>query len=153
MDIELPAVRPDEETVVDEDLPPSTVEYLNYRAVERNGWDIEDGDLFEKASESDLDERDYGTMEVERDETLLAAAENHGLKWPFQCRSATCARCVGVLKKGEAGMDMNLFLEDEEVEERGMRLTCACSPVSDELRIVFNAIRMPYSREIARNRG
>ncbi len=100
MDIELPAVRPNEETVVDEELPPSTVEYLNYRAIEQNGWDIEDEDLFEKAAEADLDKLNYGVMEVERGETLLRAAEDHGLKWPFQCRSATCAMCVGVLKNG-----------------------------------------------------
>lgn len=153
MDIELPAVRPEEETTIDEDLPPSTVEYLNYRAIEKNGWDIEDDDLFEKAAEADLDEHHHGIMEVERGETLLKAAENNGLKWPFQCRSATCAMCVGIVNEGEAEMDMNLFLEDDEVEERGMRLTCACSPVSDDLRIVFNAIQMPYVKEIAQNRG
>ncbi|MCH7661020.1 MAG: hypothetical protein IH933_10735 [Euryarchaeota archaeon] len=79
MDIELPAVRPNEETVVDEELPPSTVEYLNYRAIEQNGWDIEDEDLFEKAAEADLDKLNYGVMEVERGETLLRAAEDHGL--------------------------------------------------------------------------
>jgi ferredoxin len=153
MDIELPAVRSKAETVVDEDLPPSTVEYLNYRAIERNDWNIEDEDLFEKAADAGLDERDYGVMEVERDESLLRAAEQADLKWPFQCRSATCSMCVGVLKDGEAEMDMNLFLEDEEVEERNMRLTCVCAPVSNDLQIVFNAIHMPYARDSARKRG
>lgn len=153
MDIELPAVRPNEETVVDEELPPSTVEYLNYRAIEQNGWDIEDEDLFEKAAEADLDKLNYGVMEVERGETLLRAAEDHGLKWPFQCRSATCAMCVGVLKNGDAEMDMNLFLEDKEVDERRMRLTCVCAPVSDDVQVVFNAIRMPYAQTIAQERG
>lgn len=153
MDIELPAVRSNAETVADEDLPPSTVEYLNYRSIERNDWNLDDADLFEKAAAADLDERDYGIMEVERDEPLLRAAQRAGLKWPFQCRSATCAMCVGILKSGEADMDMNLFLEDEEIEERNMRLTCVCAPVSDDLQIVFNAIQMPYAREIAQNRG
>lgn len=49
MDIELPAVKPDAELEV-EDLPPSTVEYLDYRTIEENGWDIEDDDLLEKAA-------------------------------------------------------------------------------------------------------
>jgi ferredoxin len=153
MDIELPAVRPNEETIIDEDLPLSNVEYLNYRAIEQHGWNLDDEDLFEKAAETDLDRLDYGVMEVERGETLLRAAEDHGLKWPFQCRSATCAMCIGVLTHGEAEMDMNLFLEDDEIERKGMRLTCVCAPISDDVQIVFNAIRMPYAKTIAQERG
>lgn len=99
MEIELPAVRPDGENEDDtEDLPPSRVEYLDYRAIERNGWSLDEEDLFEKAAEADLPKREYGVMEADRDETLLRTAEENGLKWPFQCRSATCAYCAGWLK-------------------------------------------------------
>jgi ferredoxin len=154
MDIELPAVKPKAETTEDrEDKPPSTVEYLNYRVIASNGWDIDDDDLFEKAAAADLDDKDYGVMEVDHNETLLRAAEDNDLKWPFQCRSATCAFCAGVIKGGEAEMDMNLFLEDYEVEEKDMRLTCVCNPVSDTVQIVFNGIQMPYVKDIAQNRG
>lgn len=142
MDIELPAVGPgvetsDEET---EDLPPAEVEYLNYRVVARNGWDVEDDDLFEKAAALGLDDLDYGTMEVERDETLLRSAEANDLKWGSQCRSGTCNVCTSVLKEGEAEMDMNLALTDEEVEEQNMRLSCVCKPTTDRVRIIFNAL-------------
>ena len=154
MDIELPAVRPEAEKATEvDDRPPSNVEYLNYRAIERNGWDIDDEDLFEKAAAADLPERDHGVMEADRNETLLRSAEEHGLKWPFQCRSGTCAMCAGVVKAGDAEMDMNLFLEDEEVEEMDLRLTCTCLPESDALQIVFNGIRMPYVKDISQNRG
>lgn len=50
-------------------------------------------------------------------------------------------------------MDMNLFLEDHEVEEKNIRLTCVCTPVSDEVKVVCNGIRMPYVEDIAQNRG
>lgn len=154
VDIQLPAVGPGVETEDEaDDRPPSTVEYLNYRAVVRNDWQLEDDDLFEKAAAADLDEKDYGVMEAERNESLLRSAEEHGLKWPFQCRSGTCSLCTGVLKDGEAQMDMNMFLTDEEVDERDFRLTCTCLPESDTVRIVFNAIQMPYVQDIAKNRG
>ncbi|WP_318568565.1 ferredoxin Fer [Salinigranum marinum] len=155
MDIQLPAVGPGVETddEPEEELPPATVEYLDYRVVQQQGWDIDDDDLFEKAAAADLDERHYGVMEAPMKESLLRSAEDHGLKWPFQCRSGTCAMCAGVLKGGEAEMDMNLFLEDHEVEEMDLRLTCTCQPESDTVQVVFNAIQMEYVRDIAQNRG
>lgn len=152
MGIELPAVRPDAEKEA-EDAPPSKVVYLNYRVLESRGWDVDDEDLFEKAADADLPERHYGTMEVDRTETLLRSAEDNGLKWPFQCRSGTCAMCAGVVTSGEAEMDMNLFLEDEEVEEMDLRLTCTCMPESDEVHLIFNGIQMPYVHDISQNRG
>ncbi|WP_336343549.1 ferredoxin Fer [Halalkalicoccus ordinarius] len=152
MDIELPAVRSHAESEA-EDRPPSTVEYLDYRTIEENGWDLEDDDLFEKAAAADLEKSEYGVIEADRNESLLRTAEENDLKWPFQCRSGSCAMCTAVLKEGEAEMDVNLFLEDEEVEERGMRLTCTCRPRSDEVRIVCGAIRMEYVRDVAQNRG
>jgi ferredoxin len=61
--------------------------------------------------------------------------------------------CAGVLKGGEAEMDMNLFLEDHEVEEMDLRLTCTCQPESDRIQVVFNAIQMEYVKDVAQNRG
>lgn len=159
MDFDLPAVGPgaDDDAATADDTdnrPPTTVEYLDYRAVQKHEeWSLDDEDLFEKAAAADLDEQDYGTMEVDRSETLLRSAEENGLKWPFQCRSGTCAMCASVLCSGEAEMDMNLFLEEEEVEDLDLRLSCTCLPESDEIRVVFNAIQTPYMRRVAQERG
>lgn len=153
MDIDLPAVKPNSESTDAEDRPPSKVEYLDYEAIIENDWDIDDDDLFEKAKAADLDPAEYGVIEAERNESLLRSAENNDLKWPFQCRSGTCAMCTGVLKEGDAEMDMNLFLEDEEVDEMDFRLTCTSSPESETVKIVCGAIQMDYVREIAQNRG
>jgi hypothetical protein len=68
-------------------LMPS-VEYLNFDVVEENGWDIEDDDLFEKADAADLDESDYGVLEVDAGEYILDAAEDQGFHWPFYCRES-----------------------------------------------------------------
>lgn len=137
----------------DEEAPPTEVEYLDHRAVVEHGWDPGDEDLFEKAAAADLDESQYGVIEGRQDQTLLQIAEDHDLRWPFQCRSGTCARCAGYLADGEAEMDMNLFLEEEEVEEMSYRLTCTCYPESDRVQLVFNSIHSDYIRTIAQKRG
>jgi len=155
-DINLPKVGPGAESNDDTkkpDKPPATIEYLDYRVVEINDWDIEDDPIFEMAANADLPESQYGVIEADRDSSVLRSAEENGLSWPFQCRSGTCARCASILVDGEAEMDMNLFLEDEEVEEMNYRLTCTCYPKSETVQIVFNAIQSEYVRDLAQNRG
>lgn len=60
--------------------------------------------------------------------------------------------CTAYLYEGEADMDVNLLLTDEEIEERNLLLTCTAKPESDELKIVFNAVKSPYVRETVLNR-
>lgn len=155
MDIELPVVGPGSNDTEEEtaDLPPTEVEYLDYRAVVRNGWDVADENLFEKARTLDLPDGVHGRMEADRTETLLRSAEANDLTWGSQCRSGTCNVCTAILKGGEAEMDMNLALSDEEVEERDMRLTCVCTPTSDSVRIVFNAAPEVAEHRDADGRG
>ncbi len=152
MGIKLPAVGPGVETEPEErtELPPAELEYLDYRIAVRNGWDIDD-DPFEKAARAGLDERYYGRIEVDRDETLLRSAEAHGLKWASQCRSGTCNACTSVLDGGEAEMDMNLVLTDEQVDD-GLRLTCTCYPKSDRLRLLCNAYPLLADEDPGRGR-
>jgi ferredoxin len=155
--LNLPKVGPgtdeEDDDEADADQPTTTLEYLDYRVVDINDWDIEDDDIFEMAANADLPESQYGVVEVDRDDSILRSAEENGLSWPFQCRSGTCARCSAILVDGEAEMDMDLFLEPEEVEEMNYRLTCTCYPKSDHVRVVFNTIQSDYMRDVAQNRG
>lgn len=156
VDTDLPKVGPgssDDDDEDDEEAEPTTIEYLDHRVVIDRGWDIEDPDLFEKAAAADIDESQYGTIEGTQDQTILQIAEENDLQWPFQCRSGTCARCAGVLDGGEAEMDMNLFLQEEEVEEMDYRLTCTCYPESETVQLVFNSIHSDYVRTLAQERG
>ncbi len=121
-----------------------TVEYLNYEVLEDLGWDIDDDDLFEKAAGEDLDDEDYGTLEVNRGEYILETAEAQGYDWPFSCRAGACANCAAILKEGEIEMDMQQILSQEEVEEDNVRLTCIGSPAADEVRIVYNAKHLDF---------
>ncbi len=152
MGIKLPAVGPGVDTEAEEreELPPAELEYLDYRVLASQGWELDD-EPFEKAARADLDERYYGRIEVDREETLLRSAEAAGLTWASQCRSGTCNVCTSVLDDGEAEMDMNLALTDEQVED-GLRLTCTCYPKSDRLRVLFNAYPLAAEEESGRGR-
>ena len=124
----------------------ATVEYLDYEVVEENDWEI-GSDLFEKAADADLDESEYGTMDVSKNRKLLDAAEDHGFEWPFSCRAASCANCAGILVDGDLEMEMNLILTDEEVETRGIRLTCQSKPASDHVQVIYNAKHLDYLQD------
>lgn len=154
MGIELPAVGPGANTDDDddgEDLPPAELEYLSYQSIVEHGWEIDDENLFDKAARANLDDDRYGRIEIDRDETLLRSAEEHGLKWGSQCRSGTCNVCAAVIKSGEIEMDMNLALTDEQVEN-GARLTCTAYPGSDRIRLVFNAFPLIANDDPGRGR-
>lgn len=148
-----PGVDSDDDDDESSDQPTSTVEYLDYRVVDINDWDIEADDIFEMAADATLPKSQYGVIEVDQNESLLRSAEENDHSWPFQCRSGTCARCSAVLVDGKAEMDMDLFLEEEEVDEMNYRLTCTCYPRSDHVQIIFNAIQSEYMRNVAQNRG
>jgi 2Fe-2S type ferredoxin len=121
-----------------------TVEYLNYEALDDQGWDLEDDDLFDKAADAGLSEEDYGTLDVAEGEYILEAAEAQGFDWPFSCRAGACANCAGIVKEGDIDMDMQQILSDEEVEDKNVRLTCIGSPADDHVKIVYNAKHLDY---------
>ncbi|MFB6162302.1 MAG: ferredoxin Fer [Halococcoides sp.] len=121
-----------------------TVEYLNYEVIDDQGWDIEDDDLFEKAADLDLGETEHGSLEVAEGEYILESAEAQGFDWPFSCRAGACANCAAIVTEGEVDMDMQQILSDEEIEDKGVRLTCVGTPETDEVKIVFNAKHLDF---------
>lgn len=120
------------------------VHYLNYEVVEDNEWDLEEDDVFEKAEEKELDEEDFGQLEVYEDEYILEAAEREGFEWPFSCRAGACANCAGLIVEGEVDMDMQQILSDEEIDDRDVRLTCIASPETEVVKIIYNAKHLDY---------
>ncbi len=124
-----------------------TVEYLNYEVVDDNDWEMYDPETFEKAAEADLPEEDYGTIEVAQGEYILEAAEAQGFAWPFSCRAGACANCASIVIEGDVEMDMQQILSDEEINEKNVALTCIGRPVTDEVRIVYNAKHLDYLRD------
>ena len=121
-----------------------TVEYLNYEAIEDEGWSLDDDDLFDKAADAGFGEEDFGEFEVYEDEYILEAAEREGYDWPFSCRAGACANCAGIIVEGEVDMDMQQILSDEEIDDRDVRLTCIGTAETDVVRIVYNAKHLDY---------
>jgi len=126
-----------------------TVEYLylDYTVVESHGWDLADDDLFEKAEAADLGVDSHGLLVVEPRETLLEAAERYGFSWPYACRGGACANCAVAVVEGGLEMPVSTVLDDE-LTDRGVRLSCIGEPVTDDLRIVFNIEHLPGLAEL-----
>ena len=70
------------------------------------------------------------TLEIAEDEYILEAAEEAGLTLPYDCRSGTCTTCIQKCLEGEIDQDMAFAIGDEELE-KGLRLICIGSPLSD----------------------
>lgn len=124
-----------------------TVEYLDYEVVEEQGWDLRDPENFEKASQMDLPDSEYGSLEVREGQFILDTAESNGLDWPFMCRAGACANCSAVLIDGEIEMEDQQILTGDEVEDKDIRLTCIGHPATDHVRIIFNAKQLDYLQD------
>lgn len=128
--------------------PPGTpVEFLDYEVVGPQGWDLGDGDLFEKAAAADLPEEAYGRFRVGEDESILEAAGRAGYDWPYSCRGGACANCAIAVVEGEVEMPSNHVLRQEWLD-RGVRLSCIATPASDEMRVVYNVKELPGLDEL-----
>lgn len=125
----------------------SRVEYLNYEVLDDYGWEIDDADLFEKASAEGLASEDYGRLLVQPGEYLLEAAENRGFRWPYACRGGACANCAVAVAEGELEMPVDHILPTEMLE-RGIRLSCNGVPTTGEMKVVFNLKRRPDLDEL-----
>jgi len=123
------------------------VEYLNYEVLDDHGWELSDEDLFEKAARASLDEADYGELRVQPNQSLLEAAEDDGYAWPFACRGGACTNCAVAVVEGEMPTPTNHILP-QEMLDKGIRLSCISSPVSDEAKIVFNVKYLPGVNEL-----
>ncbi|WP_257299778.1 ferredoxin Fer [Haloarchaeobius sp. FL176] len=127
--------------------PNVSVEYLDYEAVVANGWELGDDELFQKARRAGLDEDAYGELTVEPGDYLLEAAEDEGFEWPFSCRGGACANCAVLVVDGEMEMTVDNVLSADLVTQ-GIQLSCIGTPVSDDLRVVFNVKDLPGLEEL-----
>ncbi len=70
------------------------------------------------------------TIECAENEYILEEAEAAGLRLPYDCRSGTCTTCMQRCLEGEIDQDLAFAISDEELE-KGYRLICIGSPLSD----------------------
>lgn len=72
------------------------------------------------------------------DENLLSAMLNAGLEAPYSCRAGICSTCQCSVLMGDAEMELDLGLSDEE-KASGLALACQLRPVSNALAVRFAA--------------
>jgi ferredoxin len=117
-----------------------TVEYLNYEILDDHGWDINDDDLFEKASEADLSRENHGSLTVGEGDFILDAVEAANLEWPYSCRTAACANCAAKVVDGDVDMAMQMIIWFSRVLGRQERKTSSSSITSNILITFGNAL-------------
>lgn len=71
-------------------------------------------------------------------DTILDAALQAGIDPPYSCAGGACGTCRAKVLLGRAVMDQNHVLDEDEVD-RGYVLTCQAHPVTEELRIDYDA--------------
>ena len=127
-----------------EELDPEAtrIQYLDYEVCQENGWQLTDEDLFEKAAAANLGSEEFGEFVIDPKQTLLEAAEEYGLVWPYACRGGACTNCAVAIVEGEMPMPSNHILPSS-MTDRGIRLSCLTAPISDEAKIVFNVKHLP----------
>lgn len=72
------------------------------------------------------------TFTIDKDESILEAALEHGFNLPYSCRNGACGVCKGKILQGtvDYGKAQSFALSEEE-KAAGMALFCCATPLSD----------------------
>lgn len=71
-------------------------------------------------------------------QTVLAALLDNGVPAPYSCMGGACGTCRARVAHGQAAMDQNHALGDDEIAQ-GYVLTCQARPRTSRLDVDFNA--------------
>jgi ring-1,2-phenylacetyl-CoA epoxidase subunit PaaE len=85
-----------------------------------------------------LDEEET-TIEMRQDEIILDVALAKGLDAPYSCQGGICSSCLAKVIEGEAVMEKNTILDDDEVAE-GLILTCQAHPKTESIKIDYDDV-------------
>jgi ring-1,2-phenylacetyl-CoA epoxidase subunit PaaE len=109
---------------------------------------VEDAPVERRAPEAAADQKDAevtilldgraSTFAMRRDERVLDAALRVRGELPYACKGGVCSTCRAKLVEGEVTMARNFALEPDELAA-GYVLTCQSSPVTDHLKVDYDA--------------
>lgn len=71
-------------------------------------------------------------------DSVLDVVLGAGVDVPYACKAGVCCTCRAQVLEGEVRMDANFALEQQEVD-RGFVLTCQSHPVTDSVRLSYDA--------------
>ena len=79
------------------------------------------------------------TIKGSKDQTILDVALENDVEAPYSCQGGACATCIGRLVSGNAAMQQNHILTDEEIDD-GLILTCQALPLSSSLYVDYDDV-------------
>jgi len=79
------------------------------------------------------------TFEMSKKKLILTAALDEGLDAPFSCQGGICSSCIAKVTEGNAVMDKNTILSDDEIKD-GFILTCQAHPTSQKITIDYDNV-------------
>ena len=79
------------------------------------------------------------TIKGSKDQTILDAALENDVDAPYSCQGGACATCIGRLVSGNAAMQQNHILTDNEIDD-GLILTCQALPLSSSIYIDYDNV-------------
>lgn len=78
-------------------------------------------------------------FEMDSKNTILASALKEGIDAPYSCQGGICSSCMAKVTEGNAVMDKNSILSDEEINE-GIILTCQAHPTTQKITIDYDDV-------------
>lgn len=120
----------------EKNIYPVTVYYINYDLIKIKEWTINEN-IFERVSMDDYNDIDIGKFTVNRDETILEAAENSGMAWPYSCRGGACSNCAIKVLKGDVKTPKHHILSEELLKDN-YRLSCIGKPKTSKIYLIYN---------------
>ena len=75
---------------------------------------------------------------IAKGETIIEAAQRHGIDAPFACKGGMCCTCRAQIVEGAVEMAQNYSLEPWELQ-KGFVLTCQSRPKSETLIVDYDA--------------
>lgn len=79
------------------------------------------------------------SFDMRQDELILDAALAKGLDAPYSCQGGVCSSCLAKVIEGEAVMEKNSILDEDELAE-GLILTCQAHPTTQNLKIDYDDV-------------
>ena len=79
------------------------------------------------------------TIKGSKDQTIPDVALENDVEAPYSCQGGACATCIGKLVSGNAAMQQNHILTDEEIDD-GLILTCQALPLSSALYVDYDDV-------------
>ena len=79
------------------------------------------------------------TIKGSKDQTILDVALENDVEAPYSCQGGACATCIGRLVSGNAAMQQNHILTDEEIDD-GLILTCQALPLGSSLYVDYDDV-------------